>query len=532
MTEQYGQGSQQPGQGLEGQGFQGRQPGQADQPGQGFGWAPGQQPPTTQPGPTGWQPSTTTSWQPPTQAAWQPPAQAGWQPQAGSPAGWQPQPGSPAGWPSNGGTEQTPGGPQPKKSRTPLILTVVAVVVALVAGLGIYWFAIRDTASTAQGQASPEAAASSLLNSLSAKDAVGVAAQLDPAEAALFSDLSGDILSQLKRLGVIKSDADPQALSGATITTKNLTFDSKAEEKINSRVTVVKLTGGTVTINFDSAKLPLTDKVKGAIPDFDKQVKNQTKTIDIAAEVARNDGKPFRIATVNRDGTWYPSLFYTAADNAYQDAKAKDPTLPSPADTGSITPAGGGSPEAAVNGLIDKALAGDLEGVIGMLPPDEMSVLYDYGRTLIAGAKLDTKSVDGVTISDRQWQVDDVSGGKKVSLKSISVTKDGDTVKVVRDPAANSLTVTLPGQPTVAISPANIDTYLSKMSTGGSRIPAEVLDIVKREFVQLTGLGFTTVEVNGTWYVSPLRTYSGVLVSLLQGLEPGDIDFFVSLANK
>jgi hypothetical protein len=50
--------------------------------------------------------------------------------------------------------------------------------------------------------------------------------------------------------------------------------------------------------------------------------------------------------------------------------------------------------------------------------------------------------------------------------------------------------------------------------------------------VQVTGLGFTTVQVDGKWYVSPLRTYSGVLVSLLQGLEPGDIDYFISLADK
>ncbi len=249
------------------------------------------------------------------------------------------------------------------------------------------------------------------------------------------------------------------------ITTKDLTYDAAAEEKINDRVTVVKLTGGTVTIDFDASKLPLSDKVKGAIPEFEKNVKSQSKTIDIAAEVAKNDGKPFRIATVKRGDTWYPSMFYTVADNAYQEAKAKDnPSLPSPADTGSITPIGGDSPEAAVNGLIDKALAGDMEGVIGMLPPDEMSVLYDYGRSLIEPAvKDDLKPVEGVTLSDVAWQVDDVTGGKKVSLKSISVTKDGQTVKIVRDPAANSLTITLPGQPTVVLSPDNLETYISKM---------------------------------------------------------------------
>jgi len=501
--------------------------GQAQGPQQPSGWQPAQQPvgwaPQNQ-GPTGWQPPA------PQQGAgdWQPPAQS--YPTAQQP-GWQPSPDAPTTWqPGVQPPQPAAGG---KKSRTPLILTVVAVVVALLAGAGIYFFAIRDTTTTAQGQASPEAAASSLLNALTAKDAVGVAAQLDPAEAALFSDMSGDILSELKRLGIISSDADPKALSGAVITTKDLTFDAAAEEKVNDRVTVVKLTGGTVTIDFDASKLPLSDKVKGAIPEFEKNVKSQSKTIDIAAEVAKNDGKPFRISTVKRGDTWFPSMFYTVADNAYQEAKKDNPSLPSPADTGSITPIGGDSPEAAVNGLIDKALAGDMEGVIGMLPPDEMSVLYDYGRSLIEPAvKGDLKPVEGVALSDVAWQVDDVTGGKKVSLKSISVTKDGQTVKIVRDPAANSLTVTLPGQPTVVLSPDNLETYISKMGIGSSKLDPQLIDIIKREFVQVTGLGFTTVQVDGKWYVSPLRTYSGVLVSLLKGLEPGDIDYFISLANK
>src|SRR6185312_1041996 len=193
------------------------------------------------------------------------------------------------------------------------------------------------------------------------------------------------------------------------------------------------------------------------------------------------------------------------------------------------------SPEAAVNGLIDKALAGDVEGVIGMLPPDEMSVLYDYGRSLIEPAvKNDLKPVDDITLSDVAWQVDDVTGGKKVSLKSISVTKDGQTVKIVRDPAANPVTITVPGQPAITLSPDNLESYISRFSSSSSstKLDPQLIDIIKREFVQVTGLGFTTVQVDGKWYVSPLRTYSGVLVSLLKGLEPGDIDYFISLADK
>ena len=244
-----------------GPGWQPQNP-QAQNPQQPSGWQPAQQPagwPAQQnQAPTGWQPTSAQQ----SGAPWQ--QQAPQDSPTGYPAprhpGWQPQPEAPTGWQPGVQAPQPVGGG--KKSRTPLILTVVAVVVALLAGAGIYFFAIRDTKSTAQGQATPQAAASSLLTSLSAKDAIGVAAQLDPAEAALFSDLSGDILTELKRLGIIKADADPQALSGAVITTKDLTY-APDEEKINDRVSVVKLTGGTVTIDFDAAKLPTVRQGQG-----------------------------------------------------------------------------------------------------------------------------------------------------------------------------------------------------------------------------------------------------------------------------
>ncbi len=409
---------------------------------------------------------------------------------------------------------------------------MVAVVVALVAGAGIWYFAIRDKATTSAGQASPQAAASSMLTSLSQKDVVGVAAQLDPAEAALFADMSGDILTELKRLGIIKADADPKALSGSSITTKDLVFDDKAEEKINDHVTVVKLTGGTVTVAVDASKLPLTDKVKGAVPQLEKELPTTTQTVDIAKEVAKNGGKPFRIATVKRGDTWYPSLFYTVADNAFQAAKEQNPRLQSPADLGSITPVGAGSPEDAVNGLIDQALKGNMEGVIGMLPPDEMGVLYDYGRTLLAAEKVDTSPLQSVKISDAQWQVDDVSGGKKVSIKSLSVSMNDQTVSIVRDVAANTITVTVPGQQAITLSPDTIDTFIAQMGSGRKALDPRLVDIIKREFVQVIGLGVTTVQVDGKWYVSPLRSYSGMLVSLLQGLQPADIDYFIEMAGK
>jgi hypothetical protein len=33
------------------------------------------------------------------------------------------------------------------------------------------------------------------------------------------------------------------------------------------------------------------------------------------------------------------------------------------------------------------------------------------------------------------------------------------------------------------------------------------------------------------WYTSPLHTYTDVIVSLLRGLQPTDIDFFLQSGN-
>ena len=136
------------------------------------------------------------------------------------------------------------GGTGRPKARTPLILTVVAVVVALLAGASVWWFAIRDTATAAAGQPTPQLAVSEMLNSLSDRDMLGVAEQLDPTEAALLKDMSTDVLTELKRLGIIEDSVDLEQFDGVTVTTANLTFDESGEEQVNDHVTVVKLTGG------------------------------------------------------------------------------------------------------------------------------------------------------------------------------------------------------------------------------------------------------------------------------------------------
>jgi len=476
------------------------------------GWQ--QQPPT---GPQGWQQ------QPPTgPQGWQQPPTQTLPPQG---------PGGPGG-PGQPWNVQGPAAPEPAKNRKPIIITAVVVVVALIAAASVWFFAFKDknsTATTASGESTPQASVTALFSTLSNSDPIGLADQLDPAEAALFTDLNSDIITELKRLDVLSSDASTDAMTGTKITVKDLTFACD-NEVINDHLQIVKLTGGTITIESNPADLPLSSKIKDAFGSQIDQAQPQSQTVNIADEVANNDGKPFRIATVNRNGQWYVSLFYTIADNATQEAG-----LPNPTASDAIAAVGSNSPEDAVNALVQAVQAGKLEDAIAVTAPDEMGALHDYGKLLLQQG--DASSIEGdlqdagFTIDNVTWDVSDVTGGKKVSIKSLDVTAQGETVSVERDPAAGSLTLTAPGQPAVTIDDSTIDTYIGDYAQSANLDP-QAVEIIKREFKQIIGLGLVTTQVDGKWYVSPVRSFGDVFTSLLKGLEPGDIDYLIKLSGN
>jgi len=502
-------------------------------PGEQQGWQQGQPQ-----GPQGWQQGQAQGPQGWQQGQPQPPQGAGYQPQGfpqqgqGFPPGSQPGQQGPGHFPG----QQGPTGWQPqqsgpvKKRNLGVIITAVVVVLAIAAGVTV-WLVSRKGDTTAEGgQANPKAAASDMLQSLSNKDALGVAQQLDPTEAQVFADMSGDILGELKRLQIVKPNISTESLSGSKIKMENLKFDDAKETKVNDHLTIVKLTGGTITISSEPTNLPFTDKMKKALGPKLEQAQPKSLVVKIEDEVAKRKGEPFSIATVKRGDKWYPSLFYTAAQNWLESAQKKNPELNSKELAAPIAQVGAGSPEDAVTGMVDKATKADYEGVIGMLPPDEMGFLYDYGKRMLAAGKVKSGQAPSnmPKISDLKFTTSDVTGGKKVSLQHVTVEADGHQTSVTVDAGAGKVTVEQDGKTQELTS----DNVLQKMAGQSSNMPPQVADLVKREFKQMLTVGIVTTEVNGKWFVSPLRTGSGLLLTVLQGLQPADIDFLLSMANR
>jgi len=432
-----------------------------------------------------------------------------------------------------------------KKSRAPILITAIAVVVALIAGGGVYFCAHKSSQGSG-GADSPQQAASEMLLSLSNKDPLGVLDKLDPAEAALASDYNKEVTTALQRLQILSPSTAIQ--SGSKITVTGLTL-GPTTDKINDHVTVVNVTGGSVTVITDVSQLPLTSKISTALGSKLTKL-NRTKTFQIADEVAKI-GHPIRIATVNRDGKWYTSLFYTAADAWAQQLKTGNPTA-----ADAIAAQGGSSPEDAMNQLLTAATSADYAKIIALLPPQEMAAVHDYGKLLLA--KIPASGIGGgtpatlsdVKFSDATWNVSDVPGGKLVSLKTLTITTGSRKITVVRDKDAGSLTVTLPDQPSIVFTKDTVGKYIAKAlparlfggaassssddetSGSSSSVPPQVLSIIGNEFEQLIGVGVVMTPANGQWFVSPVRSYSELTVSVLNGLQPSDIDYFLSLAKK
>jgi len=452
----------------------------------------------------------------------------GQQPQGGYPQGtpqygYPQQPTPPQGYPPPGpeGYPQTqyygqPGYPPPApagKSKRGLVIGLVIALVVLAGGGVGTWFALSGDDS---GAATPTEAVMNLANSVGNGDVVGLLSSLSPAEASLFTDPVTDVTNELKRLKILDESADPKALSGLQITTANLTFDEAAAEQVNDHVTITKLTGGTITITSDPAKLPLGGDLKDQVPS----AKPDVETIDIAEEV-RDSGEPVRLATVKVDGEWYPSLLYTIADYALKDAGQKWPST-------SIPAAGAASANDAVKQLVQAALDADVRRVIELLPPDEMAVLHDAGPAIL-DALGDEAEPSGAKILDLQTQTSEVRGGTRATVTSVriqapsgaefSVRKDGDCYAVEG------------GGENQRLCAEDLSDQIESQT--GELLPSAVVDVLDNlgSGILAQGVGVITTEVDGKHYVSPVRTFVEQGLTILRSLKPEDITALLRAAN-
>ncbi|QFU90699.1 flagellar basal body protein FliL [Amycolatopsis sp. YIM 10] len=411
-----------------------------------------------------------------------------------------------------------PGGPgTPKRKKGLIIGLVIALVVAV--GGGVTWFALAQSSSG--GADTPTLAAQNLANTISSGDVVGLLGTLAPAEASLFTDPIEEAAAELKRLEIIRPEADPKALSGMEIKTEGLVFDESQQQQVNDHLTITKLTGGKITVTADFTKIPLTKDFLEATLDADDLPSGpETETIDIAEEVRKNKGEPVRIATVKVDDAWYPSLLYTIADYALLEEKTEWPAQ-------GIAANGAGSSTDAVKELLQAALDADIKRVIELLPPDEMGALQDAGPAILEAAGKEKPS--GAKVLKLETESSNVGGGTRATLTALELQgPDGEDFKLSKDNDCYS--VTMEGRTERMCASELADLVESESDSSMPPAVRQALTSLGTGILK-QGVGVITTEVSGKHYVSPIRTLNEQGMTILRSLKPEDIKALLELAD-
>lgn len=425
---------------------------------------------------------------PPGTRAWTPPGPPGSSPGFGAPA------------------FGPPGGPPPAaaarpRRRWPLVAALVAVL-ALAAG------AVTAVALLSRGGGgdTPGQAVELLAADLGEGALIDAASRLHPAEVTLATDVGEILAAELQRLDVLRADADPQALYGS-LTVEGLRFDAAQEERVRDDVVITKLVAGRITITQDPGALPFTDSFRArAFPDGLPPA-GEPMTIDVA-EVVAEQGEPVRLATVQVDGAWYVSVFYTLADYALLSEGLEWPRT-------TIEPRGAASPQDALRETLQAVLDADVRRLVELAPPGELDVLHAVGDVLVAQA------ADG-----------EAPGGRVVDVVTEPVEVRGqDALRITRlvfeSPEGQEVTVARSGDCLeVSAAGAPSERFCAEDAIAGSDLgsaPPEVADIATRLVGTALDLKVVTVEVDGAHYVSPIRTAVGVYADLLGTLTAEDL---------
>ena len=463
----------------------------------------------------------------------------------------------PAGWASPGqplpvyaaDPSATPAGTV-AKGRSRAALAILSVTAVLAASTFAFVALTRP-----DGAGSPEEAVEALFAALEAEDAIGVMEALPPGEREVLLEPMVATVGELQRLGLFDSFA-LEDVPGADIEVDGLALQST---NLGDGITSVRVTGGTITGTILPDEVPIGPRTR----DLIERNGGEPADIEPASETESLADADLELVTIEEDGGWHVSLFYTIAEAARGDA-------PLPVFGQGVAPIGADSPEEAVRQLVQAGVDLDLERAIGYLPPDEMRVLYDYAPLFLDDVRsaADETRADGFTASLDRLDLRSEGDGeiRRVMVDGMDIRvgiSEGEGVRVTSDGTCTVMESTYRTYSGRFESVGSVieDGTVSGGSGGGTsgrvddegRLETTRMEICEDGRTSMTvdgeetqqddgymgGMdpmllgnqtsfaeGLTVVDHDGRWYVSPVRSMFDSFLTSLRGLDGSEIDAF------
>jgi hypothetical protein len=302
-------------------------------------------------------------------------------------------------------------------------------------------------------------------------------------------------------------DADLGDIAGVDLGFKDVKTSSSL---VNDHVAHVRITGGNVDYRVDPAKLPLGAFVRDLLGADAKA----TEPASGAAPIQGGDDT--EVVTVKRGDRWYVSIGYTIAEAARQDAHVGIDAI------AHVAPAGAASPEAAVEAFAGAVSGLHLRTLIGLLPPDEMAALQEYAGLFLDDAETamaDARNAFQLQITDLKLRSEKDGDQATVYVDDAKVVAkaDGTTVLSYADGCAvvQERKICKGDDPTAALHDSLAGNPMASLF-GNLTLPK--LDIGQPK------VGIVTVQRDGKWFVSPIRTGLGAVTATLKVLDRSDLD--------
>ncbi len=408
-----------------------------------------------------------------------------------------------------------------RRSKGALVGAVLGVTALVAAGA---FAVVKITGNDAEGgAASPAEVGTSLTSALDNEDFLGVIDLLLPGEREAFREPMIDLVGHLSRLEILSDDADLSKVGGIDIQFADVTV---REESTNvADISNIYLSGSS-TITVDGDKVPLGDLVIDELFDGERP--------DMDAEPENSEFDDTKMTVVERDGRWYLSALYSAAE-AGRDGSDDIPES-------GVEAKGASTPEGAVQQMIDAVSDLDLEVIIATLDPSEAEALQRYAPVFLneAQAQLDDVGLDWA-ITDTTFTVSGDGSRRSVAIDTLvfdATVPDIGTVRAELKDGCLKATAEFDGE-IQEFSACRGDAAGSVFGGfgfgddgfGDDAAGQKMFDVAEEAFADYEGAGISVHEVDGEWYVSPLRSGFDAYNGLLGALDADELRDIIAAAR-
>lgn len=399
---------------------------------------------------------------------------------------------------------------EPPRKRSKLVVAgVLAAVVAL--GLAGLFAVQRFSEEDAGGAASADELGLDLLAAIESEDVLGMIDTMLPGERDSLGEPFVDMVGELQRLEILSAETDLSGLLGLDV---ELTDEAVRVTGTNVPDIVNVSVEADAAITLDGATLPIGSFIEDQLPE-------EALTELRGTKITETDELSLELTAVQDGDRWYFSVFHTAAELARQESGGE----PIPAE--GVVPEGGDSPEAAVNGILDRMEALDVRGIIATLDPAEAAALQRYALLFLDEAEA------AVAEAPIDWQID---------IREFRVEGDGDVRTVFFD--AIGVSGEVEGTPfSASFGDGCIRAEFEGESIeecgdmAGGRLESLFEDApaveaftasLEEAFADIEPVGLELRLRDGAWYVSPLATFTEALLSAMRALDRSELDVLVT----